>query len=373
MKKRGGLDPPHAVSSGKPALTLGPVEPLPVFVTLQGVDNTAHREPHGLTVFSFDNLAELAVVVVGGARSAIVVIIYNGRDVVLGNDVGDDAAIDDLHDCILLFCGAGSRPLLVDVLDFGNVGLHHVDGVGLGRTVQVAELVLVETNQHLAAHHGAVQVVIVEAGQQVFGVAVVGHGGKALAGLEGHPAARAEVVLGVQLEADVEAGRVEVLVEAQTVGGLGHAVVGGHHDYILLLFGRLDGRARALPWWLGIREVILRVAADGAGAAAQIGHGRAVVHAVRYFNDDAEQLEHALASIGIAEPVGHHVLVTGADALETVKVPVPAEHSLRGLQDALSLFSDERVDDDGIVVLHGITSLNVVDDLAEACAPAVVD
>ena len=111
-----------------------------------------------------------------------------------------------------------------------------MDGVVPGGAVQVADLVLVEGDQHLTAQHGVAQGVVVDGGHQVLGVAIVAHGRGALARLEGHPAARADVVLGVQFKVDVETGLVKVLVEVQTIGGLGDMIVGGQHCFILLLF-----------------------------------------------------------------------------------------------------------------------------------------
>ena len=74
-----------------------------VLSALDTEDGAPHSITHGLAVHGFDDAVVLAVDVNGGARGAVVVIVDNGRDVVLGDDVGDHGtAGDDLHCYILL-------------------------------------------------------------------------------------------------------------------------------------------------------------------------------------------------------------------------------------------------------------------------------
>ena len=111
----------------------------------------------------------------------------------------------------------------------------------------------------------------------------------------------------------------------------------------------MGGLAPSLRW-SDVREVIFSVAVGEGSAAAQVGHCRAVIHAFRYLDSDTEQLEFALIPVGIAEPVGHHVLVTGANALESIEVPVPAKHALSALENLFSFLREHGIDDDGIVL-----------------------
>ena len=119
---------------------------------------------------------------------------------------------------------------------------------------------------------------------------------------------------------------------------------------------------------LDVREVVLGVAIHQSGAALQVGQRRAVGHIIRHLNRNTEELELALVPVGIAEPVGYNSLVAGTEALETVEVPVPTEHALGALEDLLSLFREQGVEDNNVV--HGYSPFFV--GTAGACAPALV-
>ena len=102
--------------------------------------------------------------------------------------------------------------------------------------------------------------------------------------------------------------------------------------------------------------MVFGMAIDSVGPTPQVGHCREVVHAFRHFNSDTEQLEHALIPVGVAEPVGHHILITGVNALESIEIPIPAEHALSAFEDFLSILCKLGVNDDSIV-LHGYIPL----------------
>ena len=109
-------------------------------------DGDSHCVAHSLAVLGLDDAAVLAVKVDSSGRLAVVVVVDDGCDVVPADDVGDDAAVDDLHDYILLLFGwEGSRPpgRLDDALREGAA----LDDV----VVELVVLLVVEKNFGLVA------------------------------------------------------------------------------------------------------------------------------------------------------------------------------------------------------------------------------
>jgi len=97
-----------------------------------------------------------------------------------------------------------------------------------------------------------------------------------------------------------------------------------------------------------VRVVIFCVTVNHTVTAPQVGHYGTVIHALRHFDGNAEQLELTLVTVGVAEAVSHDDFIPGVDALESVKIPIIPEHTLGVLQDALGVLAGQGIDSDSI-------------------------